>query len=358
MDTIKLLHEITDLDGPSGYEEPVARYVETCLEGIGELQRDRLGSVLCTRRGQSDNPRVMIAGHMDEIGFIVKFVAKEGVIRFSPLGGWWSHAVLAQRVRILTSEGPVTGIVGCKPPHLLPPDNRNKVLELKDMYIDVGARDQEHAVGEMCIRPGDAIVPDSNFAIIGDGTRLLAKAWDDRAGVAMMIQTLQALADTKHPNTVCGAATVQEEVGLRGAQTAVEMARPDVAIITETAIAGDTPGIDDSESNVKLGGGPAIYVMDGSMIPNTRLRDLVIQTCRDENIPHQLCLLERGGTDGGRIHLHAHGVPSIVIGVPTRHIHSHAGIIQRDDYEQCVQLITALCLRLDAATVEGLTEGR
>lgn len=356
-DTLTLLQEITDLPGPSGYEAPVARYVAGKLADCGEVSRDNLGSVICRQPGKGDQPRVMIAGHMDEIGFMVKLVTKDGYVKFTPLGGWWSQVLLAHRVRILTSKGPVLGVIGSKPPHLLKDDQRGKVVEIADMFIDVGARDREHAAEELGIRPGDPIVPESAFARLGDPDMLLAKAWDDRAGVAMMIETMQALkkARKKHPNTVYGVGTVQEEVGLRGAVTAVEAVHPDVALVAETAIAGDMPGIDEVESPVKMGAGPVVYVLDGSMIPNLRLRDLALDTCKELNLPAQTCVLERGGTDGGRIHLHARGVPSVVIGVPTRHIHSHQAVMHLRDYQQSVELMVGLCRKLDAATVAGLT---
>lgn len=354
-DTLTLLQELTDLDGPPGYEAVVGRYVADKLAGLGDLELDNLGGVFCSQAGTADRPRIMIAGHMDEIGFMVKLVTKEGFVKFSPLGGWWSQVLLAQRVRIHTANGPVTGVIGSKPPHLLKDDQRNKVVEIGDMFIDVGARDKEHAVDELGIRPGDPIVPVSAFTPLADPNLLLAKGWDDRVGVAMVIEALQELATEAHSNTVVGAATVQEEIGLRGAQTAVQVIQPDVALVAETAIAGDMPGIEETESPVKLGAGPVVYVLDGSMIPNLRLRDLALETCRELCIPSQTCVLERGGTDGGRIHVHARGVPSLVLGVPTRHIHSHAGIIHYQDYLQSVQLLVALCQRLDTQTVAGLT---
>jgi putative aminopeptidase FrvX len=353
--TLELLREITELDGPSGYEAPVGRYVANALAGTGEITRDNLGSVICRLPGAAPEPRVMIAGHMDEIGFMVKLVTKEGFIKFAPLGGWWSQVLLAQRVRIHTSKGIVTGVVGSKPPHLLRDSKRGDVVEMADMFIDVGATDKAQAEEAFGILPGDPIVPESPFVRMSDEQMLLAKAWDDRAGVAMVIQTLEQLAGGAHPNTVYGVGTVQEEVGLRGARTSSDAVQPHVALIAETAIAGDMPGIEEHESPVKMGQGPVIYVLDGSMIPNLRLRDLAIATCREAELPYQTTVLERGGTDGGPIHVYQRGVPTLVIGVPTRHIHSHAGIMHLRDYEQCVQLMVALCRKLDAATVASLT---
>lgn len=353
--TLELLRELTELDGPSGYEGPVGRYVKEILAGVGEIMCDNLGSVICRKPGVAEEPRVLIAGHMDEIGFMVKLVTKEGYIKFAPLGGWWSQVLLAQRVRILTKRGPVGGVIGSKPPHLLREEKRKEVVELADMFIDVGASSKEQAEQEWGILPGDPIVPESPFTPLRNPEMLLAKAWDDRAGVAMFIETLWALQDKPHPNTIYGVGTVQEEVGLRGAQTAVEVVAPHVALIAETAIAGDVPGIEEYESPVKMGQGPVIYVLDGSMIPNVRLRDLAIQTCEEQGLPYQTTVLERGGTDGGRIHVYARGVPSLVIGVPTRHIHCHAGLIHLRDYQQCVQLLVALCQKLDSSTVASLT---
>lgn len=355
IDALTLLREVSELDGPSGFEAPVAKYVQRALSGVGDITRDNLGSVICRVEGTSDSPRIMMAGHMDEIGFMVKLVTKEGFVKFAPLGGWWSQVLLAQRVRILTNKGPVIGVIGSKPPHLMREDKRGDVMQMYDMFIDVGATDRDQAVDKFGILPGDPIVPDTPFLQMADPDMLLGKAWDDRAGVAMFIQALQRLKGSGHPNAVYGAGTVQEEVGLRGAQTAVEMVQPDVALIAETAISGDMPGIEEHESSVKMAQGPVIYVLDGSMIPNLRLRDLAIQTCRDLNIPFQTTVLERGGTDGGRIHVYARGVPSLVIGVPTRHIHSHAATMHRRDYEQCVDLMVALCQKLDAPTVASLT---
>jgi putative aminopeptidase FrvX len=183
---------------------------------------------------------------------------------------------------------------------------------------------------------------------------MLAKAWDDRVGVALAIEALQALDGTGHPNTVFGVGTVQEEVGARGAETASDVVDPDVALILETAIAGDVPGISDDESNVELGGGVTVYVLEGSAIPNLRLRDLAIDLCEERDLDYQLTVLERGGTDAGRIHLHDTGVPSLAIGVPTRHIHTHAGIISAKDYETTLKLVVAICKVLDEETVDGM----
>ncbi len=351
---LDLLKELTQVNGVPGFESRVAAIMRRHLEDIAEISTDNLGSLIATMAGLAERPRVMLAGHMDEVGFMVKLVTDEGFIRFAPLGGWWDQVLLGQRVTIETAKGPVEGIIGAKAPHLLPAEERNKVVTKDKMFIDVGARDKKQATEQFGIRVGDAIVPVSPFTVMADKDRLLTKAWDDRVGVAIAIETLQTLAGKRHANTLCAVGTVQEEVGLRGAQTSVFSADPDVAIILETAIAGDVPGIEAHESDVKLGGGLAIYVMEGSAIANLRLRDLAIDLCEKNKLSYQLTILERGGTDAGKTHIHARGVPSLVLGVPTRHIHSHAGIISSKDYEATLRLTVELCKALDEDTVASL----
>jgi putative aminopeptidase FrvX len=236
----------------------------------------------------------------------------------------------------------------------LPADEREKVVEKKDMYIDIGAISKTE-VEQAAVRVGDPIVPDARFTPLAGGKTYMSKAFDDRVGCALMIGALQHFAGNGHPNTIYGAATVQEEVGLRGAGTSAEIVDPDVAIILESDIAGDVPGIEDDESEVRLGGGPSLLLYDRSMIPNLRLRDLVIETAHELGIPLQFSAIEAGGTDGGAIHRHKAGVPTVVLGVAARHIHSHGAIIRREDYDNAVQLLIAVIERLDAKTVAGLT---
>ncbi len=353
--TIDLLRELTDANGVPGYEGRIATIMRAHLEDIAEISTDNLGSLIARMEGTAARPRVMLAGHMDEVGFMVKLVTEEGYVKFANLGGWWDQVLLAQRVIIETTKGPVTGIIGAKPPHLLSEEDRKKVTTANDMFIDVGAKDRAQATEELGIRPGDAIVPWSPFEALADGDRLMSKAWDDRVGVALAIDTLRGLHEKGHPNTLFAVGTVQEEVGLRGAETSTDVVDPDVALVLETAIAGDVPGIKDEESTVKLGGGVTIYVLEGSAIPNLRLRDLAIRICEERGLDYQLTVLQRGGTDAGRIHQHARGVPSLVIGVPCRHIHTHAGIISGQDYETTLETVIALCETLDEETVASLT---
>ena len=352
--TTQLLKELTEAKGVPGYEGPIRAIVRNYLQPLGELSQDNIGSVICRKEGASPSPRIMLAGHMDEIGFMVKQISPEGFISFLPLGGWFDQVLLGQRVVILTGQGEVTGVIGAKPPHLLPAEERDKVVKKKDMYIDIGATSQQE-VEQAGIKTGDPIVPRADFVPLANGKTYLSKAFDDRVGTALVVSTLQALQTLQHPNTVYGVATVMEEVGLRGATTSVRAVDPHLAIIFESDIAGDVPGIKPDESAVKLGKGPTLVIYDARMIPNLKLRDLVIETAKAHEIPLQLSYIEAGATDGGAIHLHSTGVPTVVIGVAARHIHSHSSIIHRDDYDQAVRLILALLQKFDAETVASLT---
>ncbi len=352
--TEKLFQEITEVPGVSGYESEVRAVLRKHLEPVARIEQDRLGSIIAVKQGASAQPRVMLAGHMDEVGFMVSLITDNGFIRFVPLGGWWDQVMLAQRVIIKTVRGDVLGILGAKPPHILKEDEAKKLVEKRDMYIDIGATSADE-VKEAGVRPGDPIIPICPFTVLAPDKTYMAKAWDDRLGCALFTQTLWQLKDQAHPNTIYGVGTVQEEVGCRGAKTSVHSIDPDVAIILEVDIAGDVPGIQPEESAIKLGKGPSLLLFDARMIPNLRLRDLVVEVAEQNKIPLQFSAMRGGATDGSMIHLHRDGVPTVVISVPTRHIHSHAGIIRRSDYDAALSLLVKLILRLDEATVENLT---
>jgi putative aminopeptidase FrvX len=355
MDSTKeLLKALTEAHGVPGYEAPVRSIIQKYLEPLGEISQDKLGSLICKVIGKYEAPLVMLAGHMDEIGFMVRHITKEGFLKFIPLGGWFDQVLLSQRVIVQTRKGDVPGIIGAKPPHLLHSEERKNVVLKKDMYIDIGVSSKEE-VEALGVRLGDPVIPRADFVELANGKTYMSKAFDDRIGTALIISVLEELQERDHPNTVYGVATVQEEVGLRGATTSVRAIDPDVAIILETDIAGDVPGIKEEESNIKLGAGPSILLYDTRMIPNLKFRDMVVDLAAELEIPLQMSSITGGATDGGAIHLHKTGVPTIVIGVPTRHIHSDSSIIHRDDYDRTVQLLLALLMRVDAVTITEFT---
>jgi endoglucanase len=356
-ESILLLKELTDARGISGYEKEVSDIMVKHLQSAASLTRDRIGSVIFEKKGAGGAaaPKIMIPGHMDEIGFMVRFITEEGFIKFIPVGGWYDQVILSQRVIIKTSKGIIVGVVGSKPPHIMTPEERTKVLEKKDMFIDVGASSKKEAEEEFGIMPGDPIIPDCPFTPMKNKKLFMAKALDNRVGCALVVDIIKALKKIKHPNNVYGVGTVQEEVGCRGARTSAFSVNPDVCLVSEIGIANDVPGTTPEQISGKLGKGPGISILDAGLIPNIKLRDLAISVAKKNKIPVQLFAMPGGGTDGGPVHLNARGVPSLYIGVPIRYIHTHVGIINMDDYENTLKLMLLLIRNLDAKTVKGLT---
>jgi endoglucanase len=352
-ETLKMLKDLTDAPGISGYEEPARRVMRRYLEPLGELLTDNLGSIIGRKVGQADGPKIVLAGHLDEIGFMVTRITDEGFLKFQTIGGWWEQVMLAQRVEVYTREGPVIGVIGSKPPHILSADDRKKVYEKKDMFIDIGASSRAEAES-FGIRPGDPVVVVCPFTEMKNPKLLMAKAWDNRFGCALAIEVMKRLKGQPHPNQVYGVGNVQEEVGLRGATTTTNLIAPDIGFALDTGIAGDTPGIKPDDAAGKLGQGPVILLYDGSMIPHVGLRNLAIDVAEAEGIPFQFDKIAGGGTDAGKIHVFGSGVPSLVIGVPVRYIHTHAAIMHRDDFDNAARLLVALVKRLDAETVQQL----
>ncbi len=351
------LKELTESFGPPGFEGEVLKKIHDYARGYADqVLRDNLGSLILVKRGTSDRPRVLVAGHVDEVGFIVSGITKEGYVTFNPLGGWFDQVLLAQRVLIRGRKGLVPGVIASKPPHLLKPEERDKVVKMDQMFIDVGATSEDE-VKELGIRIGDPIIPWSPFTRSSTGRTVMGKAFDDRVGAFVAVEALRYLRESgeEHPNTLYCAATVQEEVGLRGASTVPWVVEPDVAVVTEVDIAGDVPGIKPQEAPAALGKGPSILTYDATMVPNERLKEFVIEVAEEAKIPYQLSIVARGGTDAGRFHLYKTGRPSIVIGVPTRHIHSHTSIVHLDDIKNAVRLIVEIVKRLDEERVRSFT---
>ena len=343
--------------GPSGFERETARIIKQYMTDYSDkILKDKLGSLIFVAEGESERPHILLAGHLDEIGFVISGIDKTGFLNFNTLGGWWDQVLLSQRVVVRTKKGNIHGVIAAKPPHLLTEEERKKVLERKDMFIDVGATSKEEAE-EMGVKIGDPVVPWSPFSLIREGKIAMGKAFDDRIGAFIIMESIRRIKEDQieHPNTVFGAATVQEEVGLRGAQTVSHVVDPDVGIVLEVDIAGDVPGIKPYEAPTKVGKGPTVLTYDRSMIPNQPLKEFVIETAEKAGIPLQLSQIARGGTDAGRIHLNRAGCPSAVISVPTRHIHSHVGLLGLDDVENAVRLVVELVKKLDKKTVENFT---
>jgi len=351
---IDLLRELTEAHAVPGHEDEVRAVFVDELESCGDLMTDRAGSVFCDLGGKG--PKVLLAGHMDEVGFMVQNITAEGFLQFVTLGGWWEHTVLGQRVEVRTRTGEkILGVVGSRPPHFLPEGQRKQVLPIDQMFIDVGADSRSHVVEEMGISLGDPVAPVSAFTSMAREDLFLAKAFDNRVGMAGVIQAGKVLAESVLPNHLVLGGTVQEEVGLRGARTAAAVVRPDVAILLEGPPADDTPGFSRADAQGRLGGGVQIRMFDPTAIANPRLARLAIEIAEAEGIPHQVTVRRSGGTDAGAIHQANEGIPSLVLGVPVRYIHSHNSVMHLDDYLNMVTLVIALVRRLDEETVEGFT---
>lgn len=341
---LSLFKRLTEAGGAPGFEHDVRQIMKEELSQVTEeLVYDNLGSIFGVLRGKQTGPKIMVAGHMDEVAFMVTRITEKGFIQFQPLGGWWSQVLLAQRVEIITKKGKIPGVISSIPPHNLPESMRSKPIDIKKMYVDVGADDREDAIG-MGISPGQPIVPVCPFTVMANPKKLMAKAWDDRYGCALTVEMMKVMKNTPHPNIIYGGATVQEEVGLRGAATAAQLIEPDLFFALDASPGGDIPGVKDGMG--KLGEGVLMRILDRTMITLPGLRDYMIDTAEKLGIPYQF-FVSQGGTDAGRVHVSGKGIPSAVIGIPARYIHSHAAIIHRDDYEAAKRLLIALLKQID-----------
>lgn len=353
-DVLALLEELSNADAVPGNEDEVrAIFVERWKE-IGDLRYDRLGSVIAEVEGSGPSaPRVAVESHLDEVGFMVRLITPKGLLKLVPLGGFWSQALPATRLRLLLDGRKVPAVIGATPPHLLDKD-RDKSIDVKDLLVDVGAASRAEVEG-MGIRPGCFAVPDSVFTALVSGSRVAGKAFDNRVGCAVAIRSLLRAAEQRDsgaalPCTVVGMGSVQEEVGLRGVRTAAEVAAPDVAIVVEGSPADDLAAKAD-ESQGRLRGGVQIRAFDPTMVAAPRLVDLALSLCAEQEIPHQLAVRTSGGTDAGRLHLHRNGVPTIVVAVPVRYAHSHVGVIDVADLEAMESLVWALLERISSSTL-------
>ncbi|MGC9195457.1 MAG: M42 family metallopeptidase [Syntrophobacteraceae bacterium] len=349
---IELLEKLSQAHGAPGQENEVRRIFRRQLgEGV---RTDRAGNIFFEKKGSSELPRIFIPAHMDEVGLAVQAITDEGLLKFVTLGGWWAHTLLAKRVRIRTAGGEeIPGVIGAKPPHFLSESEREKVMNVEEMFIDVGAKDAAQA-RSFGISLGDGIVADSAFARMHNPDLFVSKAFDDRAGLSAVIHAALETAKVSHPNTVIFSGTVQEEVGTRGARAAVFSASPDLAIVVEGAPADDLPGVPSHERQAAIGGGPQIRFMDASAILNREFIGFVTQTAENNSIPYQLCVRRKGGTDAAPIHLHACGVPTVVIAVPSRYIHTHNTIVDISDYLNTVKLLVKLIEALDKETADRI----
>ncbi len=307
-----------------------------------EVMHDGIGSYIA-KKGNT-GPKVMIAGHMDEVGFIVKRIDDNGFIYFTTAGGWFYNVMLAQEYIITTEEGKqISAISGSKPPHILSAEDRKKPVEIDKMFLDLGVSSKEE-VEQLGVQVGDMVTPATKAKALNNEKYLLGKAWDNRVGCALVSEVLQA---HNANNTLYAVGTVQEEVGLRGAKTSSGLINPDIAISIDTGIAGCTPGITADEANNKIGEGPLLFIKDGGLISHRGFTKFAKEVAKELDIPYQIEFLNGGSQDGAAISQNGSGCPTIVVSLATRYIHSHTSIIHRDDYDNAVKLVTAIVNKID-----------
>lgn len=352
--TVQLLQALADAPGPSGFEEPVRKIMVERMKPLSDkLSYDGLGSVIAVQG--SSGPRIMVDAHMDELGGVIRRITPDGYLTMQMLGGWFDQALVDQRWTIIGSRGPVRAMTGIRDIHIVPADERNKVFPRDSLMLDVGAKNAAE-VAAMGLEPGDPVAPDAPFEVMNGTQNYLGKAWDDRVGCAVLIAAMQKLAHAPHPNQIFWVATVQEEVGLRGAHTASDVVKPEIGIAIEGGVTRDAPGVRPEEAQELLGGGPALFLYDSSELPNRKLVALVKQVSKQKNIPLQMDLIQGYGDDSAEIQKANGGAPTVNLVVPVRYTHSHNGIINRGDFDKMVDLLVATLQSLDARTVANLRD--
>jgi putative aminopeptidase FrvX len=344
-----VLLELLSARGPSGYEAVPAAVWRDAASEFAQASIDIVGTPLALvapKHGFESAPRrLMVMGHIDEIGLIVTHIDDDGFLWFRGIGGWDAQILVGQRLVIDTREGPVTGVVGKKPIHLLRDEERKKVADIREMHIDIGARDGEEARGR--VRIGDVAVIDAQPASLPNG-RITARALDNRLGSYIALQAARLIAEAGGSEwEVAAVAAVQEEITFGGSRTSAFALAPDAAIVIDVTHATDAPGIDVKEAGKhELGSGP---VLSRGATLNHELFELIFETAEAEAIPFTVEATSRGtGTDADAVHLARGGIPTALISIPLRYMHSPVELVQLDDVEACARLIAAVALRLGA----------
>ncbi len=345
-----VLHSLLRAHGPSGYETAPAGIWREAASAFADVRVDDMGNSYATVPGTAGGRSLAIIGHVDEIGLIVTHVDDAGFLWFASIGGWDPAILIGQRVTVTTREGPVPGVVGKKPIHLIKPDERDKGTKLTELHIDIGARDGDEARG--LVRIGDTAVITGEPFELPNG-RAVSRAMDNRLGAFVAYEAARLVAEAGGaPGDVVAVAAVQEEIGLNGARTAAFALRPDVAVVVDVTHATDAPGVEARElGEHKLGSGP---VIERGAILSPALFELMHEVCEAEAIPFTIAASGRGtGTDADVVHMSRAGIPTTAVGLPLRYMHSPVEMVQVEDVLNAARLIAALAQRLDAGTSFG-----
>lgn len=348
--TIKTL---TELQSTAGFEHNIRNYLRKEMTPlVDEMQVDGLGGIFGIRRHKdTDAPRLMIASHMDEIGFMVKAIKDNGLLEVTALGGWNPYVVSAQRFTVQTSAGDYPIVSSSVPPHLLRGKNSNTSIDVSDILFDGGfaSKDEAESFG---VRPGDPIVPDVKTIQMANGKVIASKAWDNRFGTAAVLESLRDLKDTPLKSTLIAGANVQEEVGLRGTKGAVRKFKPDVFFAVDCSPADDMSGAKDA--NGRMGDGVLIRIYDPSYIMSREMRDYLLDTAESNDIPYQY-YTSKGGTDAAAAHQLLEGIPTGVIAMAGRYIHTHQTLFHIEDYHAAKALLREIITTFDQSTLDTLT---
>lgn len=331
---IDLLRELVEAHGVSGYEDDVRAIVRRELEPlVDEVRTDRMGNLIATKKGNG-GPKLMLAAHMDEIGFVVKFIEKGGFLRLKTLGGWDPRQMNSQRVLVKTEGGPLYGVLmyGTKPKHLLSDAEQKDGQQHASFFVDLGLKEDEV---KKRVRLGDPVTMDR--PLLQNGELLTSKAMDDRVSVYVMIEAIRAAG--AHGAEVFAVATVQEEVGLRGASAAGSALAPDVCVAVDITLANDIPGVPEQDVTTTLGEGAAIKILDSSLICHPKVVAHFRKLAETHGIPHQMEVLSAGGTDAGAVQTLHGGVPAFTLSIPTRYVHTVNETVHPTDVQACVDLL-------------------
>lgn len=337
---LDILEKLTSLNGPCGYEHQVTYFLRDYLKDkVDEVSVDPIGNVIAKKKGNKSGPSVLLTAHIDEVGFIVKKVEENGLLRFEKLGGHDDRILPAQQVKVLGDNGEVNGLIGTMSAHYVKFDDPAKVRKHSNLYIDIGATSKAE-VNDLGVEVGTPITWATEFKKIGlqGNEMVMAKSLDDRAGCAVLLQVLEELQSRDFAGELVFLFAVQEEVGLRGAQTAAQGLDVDAAIAVDTTAVSDTPE-ETMDQSLKLGAGTGIKVMDFSLIVHKTMKDLLVKTARENNIEYQLEIFPGIGTDGGAVSLANKGVPTGVLSIPSRYAHSPVELVSVADLEATKNLL-------------------
>ena len=350
---IAMIRELSEAKAPSGFEDEALEVSRRYAEGLGEMEEDHIRNLYIRRKGNSGKPMMMMDAHGDEVGFMVHSIRPNGTIRFHNIGGWNPASLPSSKVLVRNSEGKyIQGIIASKPVHFMKDGDRGRTLEISDLSIDIGSSSKEETEKSYKIRVGEPIVPMTDFSYDEEHDVLMGKAFDDRIGVAAMIETLKRLKGEELSLDVTAVVSSQEEVGSRGAKVAVNRVEPDVAICFEGCPADDTIA-EGYAVQAALKKGPMLRFMDRTAICNPRYMRYALDLAEEKGIPVQAAVREGGGTNASMICLSDKGTPVIVISIPVRYIHSHNCIASMTDFDAAVDLAVAVIKSLDEETVKG-----